>query len=129
MKYSIRSMMKDAKSRQECCICGKEFSGYGNNPWPVMSEGRCCDECNFDTVLPARLAGTSKKVKAKDSIDDLNRLIESEDEAIKLYEDAIKNAGDGLEKSIYEEILKDEKEHLEKLNALKTGYDNSARIQ
>lgn len=38
-----------------CCICGKEFSGYGNNPDPVKKQGRCCDECNNKKVIPARL--------------------------------------------------------------------------
>lgn len=38
-----------------CCICGKEFAGYGNNPDPVKSEGQCCDECNMSVVIPARL--------------------------------------------------------------------------
>ena len=44
-----------------CCICGKEFEGYGNNPWPIgwdiySEEDRCCDECNFTEVIPARIA-------------------------------------------------------------------------
>ena len=40
-----------------CCICGKRFIGYGNNPEPVKSfeEGVCCDECNKNVVIPARL--------------------------------------------------------------------------
>ena len=38
-----------------CCICGKEFKGWGNNPWPVRNEGECCDECNDSVVLSARL--------------------------------------------------------------------------
>lgn len=38
-----------------CCICGEEFIGYGNNPWPVAEEGECCDQCNSDSVIPARL--------------------------------------------------------------------------
>lgn len=33
-----------------CCICGKKFKGYGNNPWPLKEEGRCCDECNEKVV-------------------------------------------------------------------------------
>lgn len=37
-----------------CCICGKEFEGYGNNPEPYMVEGVCCNECNQNVVLPAR---------------------------------------------------------------------------
>ncbi len=40
-----------------CCICGKEFIGYGNNPAPVNvdEDACCCDECNFNVVIPARL--------------------------------------------------------------------------
>jgi hypothetical protein len=46
-----------------CCICGKEHTGFGNNPWPVKnSEGkdfgpndRCCDECNRNIVIVERL--------------------------------------------------------------------------
>ena len=43
-----------------CCICGKQFEGYGNNPAPVKSEGECCDNCNFSVVLSARLFGLKK---------------------------------------------------------------------
>lgn len=39
-----------------CCICGEEFTGYGNNPSPVAEEGKCCDSCNLHFVLPARIA-------------------------------------------------------------------------
>jgi len=39
-----------------CCICGEEIDGYGNNPEPVKSEGRCCDACNMKFVIPARMA-------------------------------------------------------------------------
>lgn len=38
-----------------CCICGKEFEGYGNNPYPIKNEGRCCEECNSQIVIPERL--------------------------------------------------------------------------
>lgn len=42
----------------ECCICGKKFTGWGNNPYPVVDDenARCCDMCNETKVLPARLA-------------------------------------------------------------------------
>ena len=41
-----------------CCICGKKFTGWGNNPWPIVKDenARCCDECNDTKVLSARLA-------------------------------------------------------------------------
>lgn len=40
---------------QECCICGGEIIGYGNNPFPVKSEGRCCDRCDETIVIPRRI--------------------------------------------------------------------------
>lgn len=48
-----------------CCICGKKFRGWGNNPWPVSkTEGDlCCDKCNAEFVVPARIVGMSKRKK------------------------------------------------------------------
>lgn len=38
-----------------CPICGNTFTGYGNNPYPIAEEGRCCDDCNRSYVLPMRI--------------------------------------------------------------------------
>ena len=42
----------------ECAICGDTIKGdglgVGHNPEPV-SDGRCCSECNYELVVPARL--------------------------------------------------------------------------
>ena len=40
-----------------CCICGKKAEGFGNNPQPIKDKGRCCDACNAEVVIPARLGG------------------------------------------------------------------------
>lgn len=40
----------------KCCICGKKFYGWGNNPTPIKRKGKCCDNCNLIKVIPARLA-------------------------------------------------------------------------
>lgn len=37
-----------------CCICGCEFSGFGNKPDPFPGE-RCCDDCDNRFVIPARI--------------------------------------------------------------------------
>jgi len=48
-----------------CCICnnsveektddnGVIYWNQGENAMPV-AEGRCCDKCNWDVVIPARL--------------------------------------------------------------------------
>lgn len=41
----------------KCSICGKEITGFGNNPWPVRraEDARCCDECDNLFVIPARI--------------------------------------------------------------------------
>lgn len=44
-----------------CCICGKKFYGYGNNPEPVKKDGECCEMCNLGFVIPARIAKVYKK--------------------------------------------------------------------
>lgn len=38
----------------KCIICNKEYTGMGNNAQPV-GEGRCCDKCNAEFVVIARL--------------------------------------------------------------------------
>ena len=51
------------KEEHICCICGKEFKGYGNNPYPVNKEegARCCDECNDKVVIPARIEALNSR--------------------------------------------------------------------
>lgn len=56
------------KEKRICSICGKEFTGYGNDPWPVKNEkgevlpgtARCCDTCNFEIVVPLRISQLKK---------------------------------------------------------------------
>lgn len=45
-----------------CCICGKPFTGWGNNPYPVVKTdgAECCDECNLEKVVPARIIAVTK---------------------------------------------------------------------
>ena len=45
-----------------CCLCGKEFNGWGNNAAPVAN-GECCDECNSNIVIPARIEEYFKNKK------------------------------------------------------------------
>ena len=46
--------------RWTCSICKERCMGFGNNPWPYEGE-RCCNECNDDWVIPARLARINPK--------------------------------------------------------------------
>lgn len=40
-----------------CVICKEEFTGWGNNPAPIKDEGECCDTCDNEKVIPARIEG------------------------------------------------------------------------
>jgi len=37
-----------------CSICGEPYSGDGNQAKPVI-DGRCCDRCSLEYVIPVRL--------------------------------------------------------------------------
>lgn len=51
----------------KCCICGNQILDYGNNPYPVKANGKCCDDCNKLVIL-ARLStyGMTLVKKEKD---------------------------------------------------------------
>lgn len=38
-----------------CCFCLEDFGLHGNDPWPLQEEGRCCDVCNRNLVIKARI--------------------------------------------------------------------------
>ena len=46
--------------RKTCCICDREFIGFGNDPYPVKDKGTCCDQCNSEVVIPKRLEVLAK---------------------------------------------------------------------
>lgn len=50
--FKTRENMGNNSKR--CCICGKEFEGYGYNPYPVRKDGLCCRTCNYNVILPER---------------------------------------------------------------------------
>ena len=45
----------------KCCLCGKKVKEYGNNPYPLRARGKCCDKCNMDLVIPARIIAIYSK--------------------------------------------------------------------
>lgn len=51
---------------KKCCICGEKFTGWGNNPWPVVKDenAECCSICNDTIVFPARLGDLEAVLKA-----------------------------------------------------------------
>lgn len=59
--------MPKSEEKHICCICHKEFTGWGNNPDPYKPEDgndSCCDECNMNFVIPARISEIAKGKKS-----------------------------------------------------------------
>ncbi len=69
----------NANEIKVCCICGKKFTGYGNNPEGAVKvvnnelnilefkeNDRCCDNCNFFYVIPGRLILARLHEKSED---------------------------------------------------------------
>ena len=52
------SVLSGGERMSETCIfdgCENPLPEFGHNARPVMN-GRCCDDCNMNVVLPARIA-------------------------------------------------------------------------
>ena len=47
--------VKIVEKPQKCCLCGKMFTEYPNNPYPLSDVGVCCRECTKSKVIPTRL--------------------------------------------------------------------------
>lgn len=67
---------------KKCCICGGQLGKYGNNAEPVK-HGQCCDKCNNEVVIPARLSSHKTESIADSLLDGIDDLFENdvEDEA------------------------------------------------
>lgn len=54
--------MTDHKEEGICCLCGEKYTHWGNNPWPLAKDANdiCCDKCNAEKVIPARIERLSK---------------------------------------------------------------------
>ena len=58
----------ESQTRQRCSICAKPMYGrHNDNSSEPINSGRCCQECNMTTVIPARL-GVTLKDEYKESL-------------------------------------------------------------
>jgi hypothetical protein len=43
------------KLNKKCVICRQTFDGIGANAHPVSLYGTCCNDCDIEKVIPARI--------------------------------------------------------------------------
>ena len=96
----------DENEKQVCCICGEEYTGYGNNAEPYK-EGRCCDKCNRKFVIPSRL----------------NKLRSAKNESLKLTEEELKNWCSDNDANYYTQDIKNDKVIIRGLKEDLAEYD------
>ena len=78
LKSDLSSLNESLDEDKKCVICGKPITGYGNNAQPVK-DGNCCDKCNQEVVIPARIKMMGLKEEAEDlDIDTKAEIIEPE---------------------------------------------------
>jgi len=53
------SQVEPQEGLKTCSICEAEYEGWGNNAEPI-NPGRCCDSCNWNQVIPARIIGLTR---------------------------------------------------------------------
>lgn len=73
-----------ALNKKECEICKKDAGLFGNNPHPLPFKV-CCDECNQNNVIPARMAlhyYTTTKDFKDETDDDRKERIERQTTAV-----------------------------------------------
>lgn len=51
-----------------CVICNHEYDGYGNSAEPI-AKGYCCDKCNMEKVIPARLSQVTGLKESNDTME------------------------------------------------------------
>jgi len=86
-----------------CCLCGRAFVGWGNNPYPCAEKGDCCNDCNRDKVVPARLSVIKFSKKTKEFQEQFPVAYER---MVKMDEKEKKRAEARREKDIAEQIQK-----------------------
>ena len=74
-----------------CSICFNEIPVvgdwvYGNSASPV-NQGRCCNRCDNEVVIPARLAMSGNKVSTAVYIDMLREQVKQSEEMLAAYND------------------------------------------
>lgn len=97
---------EELEDEHKCCICGEPIEGHGNNPFPVKTEGDCCDKCNAEVVIPARIE--KMKVAASEKVNE--ELTETESEEVKPASE--ESEEESLEEKEVKELTEDEKREI-----------------
>lgn len=84
----MNKLKESVNGDNKCVLCGKQIKGWGNDAWP-LADGYCCDKCNDEKVIPARIAQAYRSNE--------DNLKESDDDGYTTYEVVIDYCGMGCD--------------------------------
>ena len=107
---------EELEDEHKCCICGEPIEGHGNNPFPVKTEGDCCDKCNAEVVIPARIekmrAAASEKVNEELTETESEEVKPTPEESEEVKPTSEESEEESLEEKEVKELTEDEKREI-----------------
>ena len=107
---------EELEDEHKCCICGEPIEGHGNNPFPVKTEGDCCDKCNAEVVIPARIekmkAAASEKVNEELTETESEEVKPASEESEEVKPTSEESEEESLEEKEVKELTEDEKREI-----------------
>lgn len=113
------------KESKKCVICGKNFTEIGNNPFPIKKEGECCDKCNLEKVIPARI-NMLKNNSLKDQETNMVLYNELKNKILNANKDNIENIKNEIEKNHDKDLLNEQQYYnlLKGVKIMKNKFNN-----
>ncbi len=113
------------KESKKCVICGKNFTEIGNNPFPIKKEGECCDKCNLEKVIPARI-NMLKNNSLKDQEINMPLYNELKNKILNANKDNIENIKNEIEENHDKDLLNEQQYYnlLKGVNIMKNKFNN-----
>lgn len=113
------------KESKKCIICGKNFTEIGNNPFPIKKEGECCDKCNLEKVIPARI-NMLKNNSLKDQEINMPLYNELKNKILNANKDNIENIKNEIEENHDKDLLNEPQYYnlLKGVNIMKNKFNN-----
>lgn len=113
------------KESKKCVICGKNFTEIGNNPFPIKKEGECCDKCNLEKVIPARI-NMLKNNSLKDQETNMVLYNELKNKILNANKDNIENIKNEIEENHDKDLLNKQQYYnlLKGVKIMKNKFNN-----
>lgn len=113
------------KESKKCVICGKNFTEIGNNPFPIKKEGECCDKCNLEKVIPARI-NMLKNNSLKDQETNMVLYNELKNKILNANKDNIENIKNEIEENHDKDLLNEQQYYnlLKGVKIMKNKFNN-----